>query len=256
MLDLTGIPVVDNHCHPILLKQTMDANGLRAYFSEASDPSFAEQHVAMSVYYLWMLRQMAVFFGCQSKNDEQEVIAMRNKMDADTLIEHLYRAANIDTLVIDEAHPLPDICYSPQRMGELGHCRVARMLRLEVLMQNLIIASDDFDEVEANFRQGLYKLREHGYVALKSIVAYRCGLNITRWRKDQAVASFQDARETVRDGQLRLSQKPVIDYFLHIAFQEAATQEVPIQFHTGYGDNDTDMRLGNPLHLREVLENK
>jgi len=42
---------------------------------------------------------------------------------------------------------------------------------------------------------------------------------------------------------------------LHVAFAEAARQEVPVQFHCGYGDADTDLRLGNPLHLRAVLEN-
>ena len=42
---------------------------------------------------------------------------------------------------------------------------------------------------------------------------------------------------------------------MHVAFAEAARQEVPVQFHCGYGDADTDLRLGNPLHLRAVLEN-
>jgi predicted TIM-barrel fold metal-dependent hydrolase len=39
-----------------------------------------------------------------------------------------------------------------------------------------------------------------------------------------------------------------------VAFAEAARQEVPVQFHVGYGDADTDLLLGNPLHLRAVLE--
>ncbi len=255
MLDLTSIPVVDNHCHPVLLDQKMEALRFRACFSEASDPVFAEQHVASTVYYLWMLRQMALFFGCLSKSDEDEVIKARNALEADTLIEHLYRAARIDTLIFDEAYPLPANCYTPERLGQLGHCRSARMLRLETLMQQLIIESDDFDELVTRYSDALLRLREHGYVALKSIVAYRTGLNITRWSKDQAVASFQEAREAIHAGQLRIAHKPLIDYLLHLAFLHAAEQELPIQFHTGYGDSDTDMRLGNPLQLREVLEN-
>jgi uncharacterized protein len=255
MLDLTGIPVVDNHCHPVLLEQKMDAQAFRAYFTEASDPAFAEQHVPNSVYYLWMLRQMALFSGCQSKSDEDEAIAARNRLEADTLIERLYRAAQIDTLILDVAHPRPEICYSPERMGQLGHCRVAKMLRLETLMQSLIVASNDFDEVVTRYTHALIKLREHGYVALKSIVAYRTGLDIVRWTKDQAVASFKKAREAVQHGQLRLKHKPLLDYFLHITFLQAAEQGLPVQFHTGYGDRDTDLRLGNPLQLREILEN-
>jgi predicted TIM-barrel fold metal-dependent hydrolase len=41
-----------------------------------------------------------------------------------------------------------------------------------------------------------------------------------------------------------------------VTFVEAAKQELPIQFHTGYGDTDADMLLANPLHLRAVLERK
>lgn len=255
MLDLTSIAVVDNHCHPLLLEQRMDTLQFRAFFSEASAPVFAEQHVANSVYYLWMLRQLAVFFGCQSKSDEDEVLAARNRLDADTLIEHLYRAAKIDTLILDVAHPQAELCYSPERMGQLGHCRVARMLRLETLMQSLIVEVRDFDELVERYHLALTNLRAHGYVALKSIVAYRTGLNVARWSQDQAVAAFYEARSTIYNGTLRIQQKPLIDYLLHIAFLHAAEQELPIQFHTGYGDSDTDMRLGNPLHLRDVLEN-
>jgi hypothetical protein len=256
MLDLTNIAVVDNHCHPVLLEQKMDTLQFRAFFSEASAPVFAEQHVANSVYYLWMLRQLAVFFGCQSKSDEDEVLAARNRLDADTLIEHLYRAARIDTLILDVAYPQTEICYSPERMGQLGHCRVARMLRLETLMQGLAVEVRDFDELIERYHLALTNLRAHGYVALKSIVAYRTGLNVARWSQDQAVAAFHEARATIHNGTLRIQQKPLIDYLLHIAFLHAAEQELPIQFHTGYGDSDADMRLGNPLHLRDVLENE
>ncbi len=253
MLDLSSIAVVDNHCHPVLLNQHMDAVQFRGYFSEASHPSFAEQHVAHTVYYLWMLRQMATFYGCQSI--EEDVLFARNRLDADSLIERLLRSANIDTLIFDPAYPLPDECYSPERLGQLGHCRAAKMLRLETLMQRLILNYADFDEMVEHYVLELTNVRERGYCALKSIVAYRTGLNIADWSKDEAVASFNEASaQAKRQGWLRIAHKPLIDYLLHIAFQQAAIQELPVQFHTGYGDNDTDMRLGNPLHLRPILQ--
>lgn len=255
MLDLTSIPVVDNHCHPILRDQRLNTLQYRAYFTEARDPMFAEQHVAQSVPYLWMLRQLATILGCVDKSDEDEILKARHRLDADTMIEHLYRAARIDTLVLDVSHPEPERCYTPEEMGQLSHCRVARMLRLETLMQKLVIETADFDELVTRYLHALANLRIHGYVALKSIVAYRTGLNIMQWRKDQAVASFREARAAIQHEKLRLQHKPLIDYLLHLAFQQAAQQNIPIQFHTGYGDSDTDMRLGNPLHLRDVLEN-
>ena len=255
MLDITSIPVVDNHCHPVLLNQHMDALRFRSYCTEATDPSFAEKHVPNTVYYLWLLRQMATFYGCE--RNEDDIIAARSRLGADTLLEHLLRAANIDTLVLDPAYPLSSACYTPERMGQLGHCRAVKMLRLETLMQELILDYSDFDEVIERFADQVRHVHEHGYCALKSIVAYRTGLNIAEWSKDEAAAAFLEARtQASEQGQLRIAHKPLIDYLLHIAFQQAAEQQLPIQFHTGYGDSDTDMRLGNPLQLREVLERK
>ena len=253
MLDLTGIAVVDNHCHPVLLNQQMDALQFRSYFTEATDASFPEKHVHNSIYYTWFLRQAAKFYGCATR--EEEVLAMRNSMDADTLLERLLGTAHIDTLILDPAYPLSDQCYTPERMGELGHCHTAKMLRLETLMQQFILAHDDFDDLLEHYSAELSNIRERGYCAFKSIVAYRTGLNVEQWSKDEAAASFAEAQSmAIRSGRLRIAHKPLLDYLLHIAFRKAAEQQLPVQFHTGYGDSDTDMRLGNPLHLRDVLE--
>jgi predicted TIM-barrel fold metal-dependent hydrolase len=67
-------------------------------------------------------------------------------------------------------------------------------------------------------------------------------------------ASFREFRRTAGEGPARLAHKPLLDTLLHAAFAEAVRQEVPVQFHVGYGDTDTDLLLGNPLHLRAVLE--
>lgn len=253
MLDLSAIAVIDNHCHPLLLQQQMDVRAFRSYFTEATDASFIEQHVQHTVYYRWMVRQMADFYACS--RTEEAILATRNNLSVEELVKRLVREAHIETLILDPAYPLPAECYSPEQISQMGGCRTAKMLRLETLMQQLIVASGDFDEVVARFAEGVSNIRERGYCALKSIVAYRTGLQVEEWSKDQAIISFKEARsDAQRTGTLRIAHKPLLDYLLHIAFQKAAEQHVPVQFHTGYGDSDTDMRLGNPLHLRAVLE--
>ncbi|MBV9019170.1 MAG: amidohydrolase family protein [Ktedonobacteraceae bacterium] len=253
MLELSAIPVVDNHCHPVLSNQCMDVLQFRRYFTEASAASLAERHVPNTVYYLWMIRQMASFYSCACNEDA--VIAARNSMSADTLLARLVREAAIDTLVLDSAYPTPEECSTPERISAVAGCRTTKMLRLETLMQRLVVTYDDFDEVVARFTEQISTLREKGYCAFKSIVAYRTGLAIAEWSKDQAALSFAEARaEAVQNGQLRIAHKPLIDYLLHIAFSSAAEQQVAVQFHTGYGDGSIDMLLGNPLHLRAVLE--
>src|ERR1700730_8793640 len=252
MLDLSAIPVVDNHCHTVLLNQTMDTLRFRRFFTESYNPIFAERHIQNTVYYLWMLRQMASFYGCS--NTEDAILATRNKLDCISLTERLFRAANIDTLVLDTGFPPPIECLTPEQMGQSGHCRTIKLLRLEVLMQQFVVEYSDFDELVERFALELSDIRGRGFAGLKSIVAYRGGLQVIERSKDEAAASFDEARGAIRSGKLRISQKPLIDYLLYIAFRHAAEQGLPIQFHTGYGDSDTDMRLGNPLHLRDLLE--
>jgi len=198
---------------------------------------------------------MARFYGCSAT--EQEVVNAHNSRQPDTLLADLVKAANIATLVLDTGYPPPDQSYSPEQMSQAGGCNMAKLLRLETRMQNLIVAHADFDEVIDRFASEVRAAREHGYSGLKSIVAYRTGLNIAQWSKDEAATAFIEARtEAASKGQLRIQHKPLLDYLLHVAFQQAAEQQLPIQFHTGYGDSDTDLRLGNPLQLRDVLERR
>ena len=137
----------------------------------------------------------------------------------------------------------------------LAGCRAMPILRLEPQMQELIAHHETLAAVEEALRVALADVRGAGYVALKSIAAYRTGLEIRVWERREAEAAFAAARREVgEEGTVRLGHKPLLDTLLHIAFTEAARQETPVQFHVGYGDTDADLRLANPLHLRAVLE--
>ena len=91
-------------------------------------------------------------------------------------------------------------------------------------------------------------------MALRNIVAYRTGLAIREWPGEEAEAALREFRGAAREGSGRLVHKPLLDTLLRTAFSEAARQEVPVQFHVGYGDADTDLLRGNPLYLCAVLE--
>ncbi|GAC1432061.1 MAG: hypothetical protein NVSMB65_05650 [Chloroflexota bacterium] len=213
------------------------------------------EHVATTLFYHRLLREMALFLGCAP--DEAAVLAARRGRDASDLLRAMLRAANIDTLLLDQGFPAQDQVIPDADLGALAACRVYPMLRVETLMQGLIVEHATLDAVAEALRAALGDIRGQRYVALKSIVAYRTGLAVQRWSRDEAEASFRHARaEAVARGTLRLAHKPLLDTLLHVAFTEAARQEVPVQFHVGYGDTDADLLLANPLHLRGVLEER
>jgi predicted TIM-barrel fold metal-dependent hydrolase len=254
-IDLSQIPVVDNHCHGIYRDQTLpDAAAWRRLFTESRDPGMGEAHVATTLFYRRLLRALAAFLGCAP--EEAAVLAARQAWDGRALIGALLRAANAEVLLIDQGFPASEVVLPDAEVAALAGCRAAPVLRLETLMQQLIPAHTTLEAVAEALRAALTDVRTRGYVALKSIAAYRTGLAIRLWPPEEAQAAFEQARrEALERGAVRLVHKPLLDTLLHVAFAEAAHQEVPVQFHTGYGDADADLLLANPLHLRAVLEN-
>ena len=252
-VDLQHVPVVDNHCHGILRSQSFDTLlSWRRNFTESADPGMPRDHVASTAFYLRLIRALAGFLDCEP--DEETVLAARAEKDARELVGALLSAANIETLLLDTGYPPPEKVLPGAELARLGDCRVEPMLRLETLMERLIAEHDSLEEAKEALVRALDDVRGQGYAALKSIAAYRTGLNIRGWSREEAEASFDEFQEAVREGSARLNHKPLLDTLLHAALAEAARQEVPVQFHVGYGDTDTNLLLGDPLHLRTVLE--
>jgi len=255
-IDLSNVPLADNHCHGIYQTQApADLTAWRRLFTESSDPGMQSTHVATTLFYLRLIREMATLFECEPT--EEAVLAARQQHDEQLLISQFLRAANFDVLFVDKGYPPPEMLLSDGTVSDLANCRVVPMLRVELLMQRLIAENTTLSAVIEALQSALNDVRGQGYVALKSIVAYRTGLNIGVWDIDDVEEAFTVARREVQErGSLRLALKPLLDTLLHVTFAEAARQELPVQFHTGYGDTDADMLLANPLYLRAVLERR
>ncbi len=252
-VDLRHVPVVDNHCHGVLRSQSFDdLVSWRQAFTESTDPAMPREHVFSTAFYRRLIRALSSFFGCEPH--EVAVLAARKERDTAELTGALLRAANVETLLLDTGYPPPDEVLPGDELGRLGDCRTEPMLRLEILMERLLAQHDSFEEVKEALAAALDDVRGQGYVALKSIAAYRTGLDIREWTDEEAEASLAEFRRAAGEGSARLAHKPLLETLLHVALAEAARQEVPVQFHVGYGDADTNLLLGNPLHLRAVLE--
>jgi hypothetical protein len=252
-VDLRDVPVVDNHCHGILRSQDFDdLVSWREAFTESADPGMPREHVASTAFYRRLIRTLASSFGCEP--DEEAVLSARAGRDGLAHTAELLRAANVEALLTDTGYPPPEEVLPRDELAKLGDCRTEPMLRLETLMERLLSEHDSLEEAKEALAAALDDVRGQGYVALKSIAAYRTGLNVMEWTGEEAEASLVRFRRSAREGSERLAHKPLLDTLLHVAFAEAARQEVPVQFHVGYGDADTDLLLGNPLHLRAVLE--
>jgi len=250
---LQSVPVVDNHCHAVQTRQQNDPAAFRAYFTESPDPSMRAVDAGESAYYRRLLRRMAAFHGVPATEDA--VLAARASLTAEQLVAGYLPQANVGGLVIDTGFPTPDTALDDGVFDAASGAQRVTLLRLEVEFQRLVAEHHRYDDLVDAVRASLADVRGRGFAGLKSIVGYRTGLAVERWTDDDARASFAAARdEAARTGAVRLGHKPLLDTLLHTAFEAAAGQELPLQFHVGYGDPDADLRRAAPLELRAVLE--
>jgi hypothetical protein len=249
MLDLTDIPLVDNHCHGLLADGTpMDAGELRLRFSETAFGPFPAEHTTTSVHYLWAIRQMAAKLGCDP--DESSVLASRARLSQSELDRLYLDDANISWLLVDDGYPEPERTVDRATQAARTGCRVGWVERVETVAARLVGESAGFAEFDEALRAHLAGARQRGVCGLKSVAAYRSGLAVADPRPGEAERVFAAMR---RGGETRIAEKPLVDHVVLLTMDAARDQELPVQFHTGYGDADADLLLADPLHLRGVL---
>src|SRR5512135_2015035 len=136
-LNLDDVQLADNHCHGIYrIQAPEDINAWRGLFTESTDPGMRSKHVTTTLFYRRLLREMAAFFDCEPT--EETILTVRRQFNDQDLIRSFLRAANFDVLFIDKGYPPQDLLLSDTTVSELANCRVAPMLRVELLMQSLI----------------------------------------------------------------------------------------------------------------------
>ncbi|MDQ1609751.1 MAG: hypothetical protein QOE16_2483 [Microbacteriaceae bacterium] len=252
-VDLSDVPVVDNHCHAIEAQQQTGVEHWRALFTESPDPGMRANEAADTAFYRRLIRSLEAFYGVTGEDD---VLRARESLSTEQLVADLFRDASIRGVVIDTGYPAPERAMSPTAFMAASGAEQVSLLRLEVVFQELIASSGSFDELVESVRELVTDVRGAGFAGFKSIAAYRTGLAIERWPDGDARASFADAHaEATANGSVRLGHKPLLDTLLHLAFEAAAAQELPVQFHVGYGDPDVDLRAASPLQLRTIFEN-
>jgi predicted TIM-barrel fold metal-dependent hydrolase len=253
LIDLGDVRVVDNHCHAVQARQHNDPAAFRAYFTESPDPSMRAVDAGETAFYRRLLRRMAGFHGVPAT--EEAVLAARSRLSAEELVAGYLPEAGVGALVVDTGFPTPDTALDDAVFDAASGAHRVTLLRLEVEFQRLVTEHAGYGDLLDAVRVATADVRGRGSAGLKSIVGYRTGLAVERWSDDDARAAFAAARnEVARTGAVRLGHKPLLDTLLHLAFEAAAAQELPLQFHVGYGDPDADLRRAAPLELRAVLE--
>ena len=246
------IPLIDNHVHPPLRAEAAAARPFAAFFSEVDDPDLLEMHLPHSRFFRRALRELAELLGCDDTTEA--VQAARAALGPEKLLRRCIEAGNVTGLVVDDGYPSPDEALSVAEMAHAGGCAALRVLRLETLVGQLVQEHEQVQSLIDGLWLALDAAWKFGTVALKSIVAYRCGLAYFRPTPEEAAAGLRAERERLGEGRVRLTDPRLLFTTLRAAINWAGERELPLQIHTGYGDRDLDLARANPALLRPLLD--
>jgi predicted TIM-barrel fold metal-dependent hydrolase len=251
-MDLTTIPLYDHHAHALFREAVWQRAPLEPYFSEASDPELLARFGRDNLHFRRGIRDLAAFYGCVPTVDA--VLEARRRADYPDLARRMFAEARIAHWLIDDGLWAGELLSVADCAAMVPGVPVRRIVRLEVELAGMVEQHDRASSLLAAFAERLEALAPQ-VAAFKSIAAYRTGLDLGQPAPAEVERAFSAVRRAVAPGRTpRLAAKPLLDAMLWAVLPVAAATRTPVQFHTGFGDPDLDLRLANPLHLRPLFE--
>lgn len=246
------VAAVDAHAHNLV--EHGSAFPFLRCFSEAEGDALALAPHSLS--FKRSLRDIAALYNCEALLEKVE--KFRSAEGLKSIGSKCFQAANISVILIDDG-----IAFD--KMLDLESHKafapvVGRVLRIERLAETIINAESfsgsswTLDSFTESYISKLNSVSNQ-IVALKSIAAYRSGLEINpNVSKTDAEDGLR--KELTGPRPFRITNKNLIDYLFTCSLGIAVSLSLPVQIHTGFGDKDLDLRKCNPLHLRAVLEDE
>jgi hypothetical protein len=177
----------------------------RGLFSESPDPR-QWPHIATGISYRRAIRELADLFGVEATEDA--VFSCRLENEPRGYARALIRMTNTEVLLLDDGYPPTDVGTAWDELAAWVGIPARPIMRLE---------THPLEDV-AGARAG-------GYVALKTIAAYRGGLDRV---SDHVVAALEA--------------------------NEATGEPLPLQVHCGFGDSDLHLWRADPSYLKPLIE--
>src|SRR5579863_5013121 len=196
-------------------------------------------------------RWCAPVLGLEPSAPAEEYLARRAELDPGQATGLLLRAAGVACFLIDTGYVLEEMLSLPEMAAAAG-ARAREIVRLEQVAERVIAAGDGTAAgFAARYRAALWDRTSHA-LGVKSIMAYRHGLDFDPDPPGPAAvteAAGRWLREIESGGAARITDVVLLRHLLWAGIDRG----LPVQFHTGFGDPDCDLRRSDPLWLRGFL---
>lgn len=268
LVPLTDADVVDNHCHGFVVDELLSSEpesfegkltltGQAFLTSNQRDPAIwrsIEALVTDNVYSNIARRWLCEFLGCP--DDCAALVQARDVAMRANPIEYTRRLLadqNIVQLVADEGYTHMPVAGA--QLEQLVGVPVRRVARIESFMDAVLARADppkfdDFvDDVQAQLEQAASDERT---IALKSIIAYRTGLDVAAPSSSEASSAYVRWRNAGWS-ESRDHSKLVRDFVLHRAMSVIDRHNIALHIHCGDGDLDVKFQHSRPQDLFPFL---
>jgi len=267
MIEVQHLPVVDVHAHPFLDKGAVTleqftnlisfGGGSQEYMEEggvAFDENVRAELLSYkqnTVYFKRMMLDLAGFFGIEP--DPEAIIAARNAAVAGGYLDYvkrLYADAGVNAIVYDFGIPLPILNVDEVKAQQPA--AVVPIFRIEPLIADLLKTDIGWAEFKRRYDETIATALSSGkYRGLKSIIAYRTGLDVSPLSR--ATDQGAQALDAIRRGLGGGSMKKLRDHLLCRALELCLEFNAPMQIHTGMGDFEVNLPLCRPAFLMDLL---
>jgi predicted TIM-barrel fold metal-dependent hydrolase len=242
MSDVAEHRLVDHHCHGVLLRDADQAT-LESQLTEGG-PFPGGSPFDSGIGFAFR-RLCPPVLGLPADATVTEYVARRAELGVDTVNRRFLLAAGLSGLCVDTGYT-PEPITSPAELGDLAGATAHEIVRLEVVAEEVGASGVSAKGFADAVRERLAE-RTAGAVGVKSIAAYRTGLDLAGGRPLDAEVTAAAWRFLRAPG--RLADETLQRFLIWTANDLGK----PIQFHVGYGDNDVDLHRCNPLLLTPLL---
>lgn len=254
---LAVLPLVDAHCHFVLagrLDPATDAATFDLGCTEAGTPappgvSYVDGQLGLAV-----RRWCAPVLDLPAHVPIADYLARRAELHPTDVLHSLLGAAGLERLLVDTgittdvAGPL---C-SAAELSAAAEAPVHEVVRLERVAEDLAASRGPTAAGFAAAYLDALHAATAGAVGVKSIVAYRAGLDVDPGRPSAAEVRAA-ASGWLAAGAPRLTDRILLRFLLWAGLDACAARGLPVQLHTGFGDRDLALHRADPSLLQPFL---
>jgi len=247
-LDLSGLPLIDQHCHGVV-GGPLDRPAFERYLTESDHPpppgaSWFDTQLGLAV-----RRWCPPLLDLERHAAPEQYLERRAELGAAEITRRLLRSAGITDYLVDTG--LDGGLLGPSEMAAASGARAYEIVRLETVAEGVLRAGASATGFAAAFAGALHAATRSA-VAVKSVAAYRHGLDLDPARPSgsqvrAAVGAWLTAAE--RTGDVRLSDPVLLRHLLWAGLDTG----LPLQLHTGFGDADLTLHRADPALLTAFL---